>query len=115
MHPQSPKSLEQISAACTLILNGTKGRTLADYESDPLRWAGVKYEFQLIGEALSRIRKADPETAERITQHQKIIGFRHILVHEYDHVDDVQVWDIIQNSLPLLKNEVDALLQEAEG
>jgi uncharacterized protein with HEPN domain len=96
-------------------LNDTEGRTLADYENDPLRWAGAKYEFQLIGEAINRIRKIDPDTATRITQHQQIIGFRHILVHEYDDIDDVQVWDIIQNSLPLLKSEVDALLREAEG
>jgi uncharacterized protein with HEPN domain len=112
MHPQSPKSLEQIADACTLIFNSTQGRTLADFEHEPLLWAGIRYKLQSIGEALNRMRKNDPHTVRRISNYEKIIGFRNRVAHEYDELDDIQVWGIIQQSLPVLQSEVELLLRE---
>jgi uncharacterized protein with HEPN domain len=38
-----------------------------------------------------------------------------VLIHEYDVIDDAEVWETIQESLPQLKREVEGLLREADA
>jgi len=33
----------------------------------------------------------------KISEHRRIIGFRNILVHGYDMVDEVIVWNAVKN------------------
>lgn len=40
----------------------------------------------------------------------KIRGFRNIVAHDYFGVDAKEVWDIIQHHLPILKNEIEAII-----
>ena len=46
----------------------------------------------------------------RISNIKQIIGLRHILVHDYDKIDTPQLFLILQNNLPLLKEEVENIL-----
>ena len=50
--------------------------------------------------------------AERISEHSRVIAFRNILIHGYADVDHRLVWDIVQTKLPVLRDEVEALLKE---
>ena len=58
---------------------------------------------------------ADTDTATRITDHRRIISFRNLLVHDYDGVDAPVVWDVVQQGLPKLLQEVSAILEEGTG
>ena len=49
-----------------------------------------------------------------MSEHERIVGFRNVLVHGYDLVDDRIVWDTIKNNLPVLLSEVEELQQELE-
>ncbi len=59
-----------------------------------------------MGEAVGRLRRDDPETAGRLTEHERIVDFRNVLIHGYDLVDDEIVWDTIRTKLPVLLREV---------
>jgi uncharacterized protein with HEPN domain len=96
-----------------LILSFVDGRGLAEYTGDPLLRSGVERQFEIIGEALNRLRRLDPQTAAEITDVGRIIAFRDILIHGYDLVDHDVVWDVVEVHLPLLLREVCALLAEA--
>ena len=87
MHPKSPKWLQDILEACELIQTATAGRGLADYERDRLLRSAVERNFEIIGEALNRIRQNDPALAGRIPENRAIIGFRNLLIHGYDSID----------------------------
>jgi uncharacterized protein with HEPN domain len=50
-----------------------------------------------------------------ISEYRKIIGFRNVLVHGYDAIDDQIVWDTIQQHLPVLKQEVEELLAKSQS
>jgi len=53
-------------------------------------------------------------TADRtLDDYRDIIDFRNLLAHGYDLVNHARVWQVIQESLPLLKVEVEQLLSEA--
>lgn len=70
----------------------------------------VERDFKIIGEALNRIRQIDEECLEGIAEHHRIIGFRNILIHGYDVVDEIIVWNAVENHLPQLIKEVQSML-----
>jgi uncharacterized protein with HEPN domain len=39
---------------------------------------------------------------------------RNVLIHDYDRIDHLTVWNAVQESLPLLRSEVEGILA-AEG
>jgi uncharacterized protein with HEPN domain len=50
-----------------------------------------------------------PGLLERISDTEKIIGFRNVLVHGYDIIDDATVWSAIKSNLPTPIEEVRTL------
>jgi uncharacterized protein with HEPN domain len=111
MERKSPKLLEDIRDAAAFVLQATASKTLADYRSDRLLRQAVERNFEIIGEAVGRLAKVDPATAAKIDKYQQIISFRNLLIHGYDLIDEVQVWEVIQTSLPTLETEVAAILE----
>ena len=71
--------------------------------------------FVVMGEAMRRLSDIDPAMAERISGRRQIIAFRNVLIHAYDVVDDARVWEIVQGSLPTLRDEVEQMLGEVGG
>jgi uncharacterized protein with HEPN domain len=86
----------------------------AAYERTELVTAAVERKFEIIGEALSQMLKAAPETAERIPDLRQIIAFRNLLIHGYAVVQHDRVLRIAQVSLPLLRAKVTELLGEMD-
>jgi uncharacterized protein with HEPN domain len=72
--------------------------------------SAVERQFIIIGEALNRLDKLDAAIASQITDCSKIIGFRNVLVHGYEVIDDQIVWNTVKNHLPNLKHQVENLL-----
>lgn len=114
MRLESKKLLRDIERAGQLVARFTAGKTLDDYLADVLVRAGRERQFEIIGEALTRLVKTDPATAQRISECRRIISFRYVLIHGYDAITGAVVWDIVQNKLPVLLREVGAMLVEAD-
>jgi uncharacterized protein with HEPN domain len=66
----------------------------------------VERGFEIIGEALTQLRKIDAPLAESITDWKAIIGFRNALIHAYGGVNHEKTWDIVKRELPILLKEV---------
>lgn len=109
---KSPKWLGDISHHSAFIIDACTGRSSDDYASDEMLRLAVERSFEIIGEALNRLHRHDPDSAGRISHSSAIIGFRNILAHGYDIVEDAQVWKVIIEDLPVLRGEVDALISE---
>ena len=45
-----------------------------------------------------------------ITKHRRIVDFRNVLTHGYDLIDHRIVWSTIEEEVPVLLAEVEALL-----
>lgn len=65
-------------------------------------WDAVIREFQIIGEATNQLIKLDIFSKDK----REIVDFRNILIHEYFGIDEEEIWDIIQNFLPVYKEEI---------
>ncbi len=70
----------------------------------------MERNFEILGEAMGRVRTTDPDVFARITDAGRIIAFRNVLIHEYHVIDDAEVWRVIVDSLPILLREVEGLL-----
>jgi uncharacterized protein with HEPN domain len=115
MHPKTPKWLDDVARSCRYIMEDTAGATVERYLGDRRLRQVVERNLEIIGEALGRIRAVDPDTATRIGDIHRIIGLRHRLAHGYDEeIDDALVWRAVQESLPALLAEAEALLPEFE-
>lgn len=112
MQPEIRKFLYDIRSACEALVQFTSGKSLNDYQADLLLRAGVERELMIIGEALNQAIRVAPTLAEKITGIREIINFRNIIVHSYATIEDKTVWGILQNDLPGLYKEVQALLAE---
>jgi uncharacterized protein with HEPN domain len=86
-----------------------RGKALQDYKRDRLLRQAIERNFEIIGEAMSRLAHHDPEVAGRISKHRRIIDFRNVLIHGYDLIDHRIVWSTISEELPVLLAEVQAL------
>jgi uncharacterized protein with HEPN domain len=87
-----------------------KGRTISDLAHDDLLRSGIYWKFSVIGEAISQLRRVDEPTFDAISEGWKIVGFRNQIIHGYSSIEDAITWDIIQQKLPVLLDEVTALL-----
>ena len=110
--PEVRKYLFDIGQACDLLIQFTKGKTLADYSTDPLLRSAVERQFEVIGEALSQALRIEPNLALRISDTQRIIAFRNRLIHGYASVSDELVWGVLEANLPTMHREIRALLDE---
>ena len=79
------------------------------YETNRQLQQAVERNIEIIGEATRRIIEIDPNI--NITSTRKIIGTRNRIIHGYDDIDNTEIWNIIVNSLPILKNEINEIMK----
>jgi len=101
--------LHDVHKASLHILTFTKELSIEDYSNTELVKSAVERQFVIIGEALVQMRSNYPDLLNQISDAEKIIGFRNVLVHGYDMIDDATVWSAIKTNLPTLIEEIKAL------
>jgi len=79
-----------------------------DYSIDVLLKRAVERDLEIIGEAMNRIMKENPEF--EINNARRIVGLRNQIIHGYDTVSDENIWGIIMIHLPKLKDEIELLI-----
>jgi uncharacterized protein with HEPN domain len=80
------------------------------YQNDLRTKRAVERNIEIIGEAMSRILKEDKDI--QISNSRKIVDVRNRIIHGYDSVSDDVIWGIVIKNLPVLQEEVEALLEE---
>ncbi len=87
----------------------TRPKRYEVYLSDLCLRRAVERNITIIGEAMNRLLKIAPEI--EITSARRIVDTRNYVIHGYDSVTDDIMWGIVVRHLPLLKAEVDRLLE----
>jgi uncharacterized protein with HEPN domain len=103
--------LYDIKLAIDEIDSFFEGRPLIykEYAVNTLLKRAIERNLEIIGEAVNRILKEDPGFP--ITNIKQIVGLRNQIIHSYDNISDENIWGIIINHLPVLKNEINRLIE----
>jgi uncharacterized protein with HEPN domain len=85
-------------------------KIFSNYISDQKTKRAVERNIEIIGEAMSRILKKDENIV--ISNSRKLVDARNRIIHGYDSVSDDVIWGIVIKHLPILKSEIETLLNE---
>lgn len=85
-------------------------RNFLKFQKDLKTRKAVERNIEIIGEAMSRILKIDPQFP--IEASRKIVDTRNRIIHGYDSVSEDVLWLIIVNYLPNLEKQVKELLEK---
>jgi uncharacterized protein with HEPN domain len=84
-------------------------RDFHQFQHDLKTKKAVERNIEIIGEALNRILKLHPDI--NIKDSRKIVDTRNRIIHGYDSITEDVLWLIIVKYLPVLQEEVKALLK----
>jgi len=102
--------LEDILLAITKIHEYTAGLSAAAFGADAKTFDAVARNLEVIGEAAKTVPEAVRSKHPEVDW-KKTVGLRNILIHQYFGVDAEIIWDIIQNKLPALEEQVREMLK----
>jgi uncharacterized protein with HEPN domain len=105
--------LRDILDACMSITDRTAGMNFEAFDAPSLVQDSVYYRLTVIGEA---VRYLTPPTLELMPEipWQQIKAMRNVLVHDYDGVDALIAWDVIENHLPPRVGAIQRVLPEGD-
>jgi uncharacterized protein with HEPN domain len=83
-----------------------------DYKSNTILIRAVERDLEIIGEAVNRIIRYNDNFP--IHHAKRIVGLRNQIIHAYDSISDENIWAIIIKYIPLLKSEVNSLIDQDE-
>ena len=108
MRDPSERLLDILEAIENIEKYSSLGR--GRFDDDELIQTWIVRNLQIIGEAASRIPDEIQILASEIPWDQ-IIGMRHIIVHDYFHIDADIVWQVVDKELTNLEKKIKALLK----
>lgn len=78
------------------------------FEQDRLRICAVERKTEIMGEAINRIRKKDPQF--EIPNAKEIINTRNRIIHGYDSVETEFLWGLVIRHIPELKQDIERIM-----
>ena len=97
--------LEHIIAAIDRIVRYTSGKSYNDLVSDDMMYYAVVKNIEIIGEAANMLtqefQQSHPDTPWKMVK-----GMRNYIVHEYFQIDDVVVWGVVTEDIPVLRQQI---------
>ncbi len=109
-------TLYDIRLFCDRIRDITSEFTREQIEEDYVKLDALHHNFAKIGEATNRILQNDPEGAAklqaRIPRIRDVVDFRNVVLHDYDEVNNDEVWGIIEDHFPIFYQTIADFLEE---
>jgi len=85
-------------------------RIFEEYINNKTKRRAVERELEIIGEAMSKLLKINPDIP--ISHGRVIVDLRNRVIHAYDNVDETIIWKIIMKDIPFLLAKVQNLLSQ---
>lgn len=104
------KYLYDMLNSCSFLVELTADENFDRFIQDRVFRRAIERELQIVGEALMQLKSLDSTMVTQISDHERIIGFRHVLVHGYDAIDPDIVWFVVKEKIPILRGELEVLL-----
>lgn len=113
MHRDYRLYLEDIIEATEAAREYVAGMGRDELAEDRRTTDAVVRNLEIVGEAVKKL-PAHVKRDHPDVEWKKIAGLRDILVHDYFGIDMDIVWDVVQNKLPVLTEQVQRILDKSK-
>ena len=103
--------LEHMLLAIDNVEEFTKDISLDDFVKSKVLFFAVVKNIEIVGEATYMLTKEYKQSHQSVPW-LVIEKMRHVLVHGYYTISPEKVWETVQEDIPLLKEQIIALLNE---
>jgi uncharacterized protein with HEPN domain len=103
--------LEHILTNIHNVQNAAKDVDFNKFNNDPILFGAVAYYTMIIGEAAYMLTK-EFKDSHPATPWRQIEGMRHHIVHGYSQIRKDMLWNVIENDLQPLKEQIEQYLSE---
>ncbi|HEY4690602.1 MAG TPA: DUF86 domain-containing protein [Anaerolineae bacterium] len=111
MSRSSLEYLRHILDEMTYLVERSQGLSKSEFLQDTTLTRAFVRSLEIIGEAIKNV----PEDLRRKHAHidwRAMAGMRDRLIHAYFGVDYDIVWDVVTNKVPLLRQEIQHIVEE---
>ncbi len=109
MRDDRERLLDMLEAITRIEKYAPRGREA--FDADELIQVYMVHHLQVLGEAAYKLSKEFRSRHARVPW-SKILGMRHILVHDYFRIDHDIVWGVVETDLSVLKREIESIIEE---
>jgi uncharacterized protein with HEPN domain len=102
--------LEDIVSAADAIAAFIENETSDSFEEHQMLRSAVVHELTVVGEAVAHLSQ-ELRLRHPSVPWQDIKGLRNIVIHNYFGIDWAEVWRAAKRDVPVLRNQVAAILQ----
>ncbi len=112
MRDRNPSAyLMHMRDAAQVVSEYMKVHTFQQFDENDWDQAAIIRNLEIIGEAATNISKEYRREHADIPW-QDIIDFRNVAIHQYMEVDNKIVWNILQNNIPLLLEQLSHIIEK---
>ena len=113
MSKESTEFLKHIADECTYLLQVSENLSKDDFLNDETLKRAVVRSLEIIGEATKKI-PADFKVKWSSIQWKNMAGMRDRLIHNYMGINYSIVWDVLNNKIPELHDQIQEVLNLSE-
>jgi uncharacterized protein with HEPN domain len=95
--------------AATRIQRFTENLSFDAYQESDLVQSAVERQFEILGEAARRISEEFKQSHAEIPW-SGIIGQRNVIAHQYDDIQQTQLWSVVKGNIPTLITQIEGLI-----
>jgi uncharacterized protein with HEPN domain len=110
MNERTRRRLRDARDACERVEWETLGFDETMYVNVSTVTYAVNWLPMTLEEALTVAVREDPDLERLIPDARSAIGLRNRIVHGYDSVDNRLIWRVVQDKVPALKAQIEAVL-----
>ena len=103
--------LEHMLAAAERVIRYTSGKSFENLKADDMMYYAVVKNIEIIGEA-ANLLSSEFVDSHPATPWKQVRGMRNYIVHEYFQIDDVVVWGVVTEDIPVLRQQIIDYLDE---
>lgn len=98
------------SSVKALDIHLSSKRVYTDFINNITVQRAVERELEIIGEAVNKILLLEPQVS--ISYARLMVDMRNKIIHSYDSINNDVVWKVLIKDIPVLEQEVDALINK---
>lgn len=105
---KDPLRIKHMIEAAKNVNNFMAGKKLEDLKNDKILFFAVVKNIEIFGEAAYKLSNEFKEIHKNIPW-KAIMGMRHVLVHDYYHIDPEHVYKVYKEDIPDLIKKLELL------